>query len=390
MSRQTPIYLDYQATTPVASEVLEAMLPYFSEVFGNAASKTHVFGWKAQAAVEVATEHLAGLLQVEPETLIHTSGATESNNLALLGVARAWRGQGDHLVTVATEHKAVLDPCKQLEKEGFSVTYLGVNEQGHLDLQGLRQALTPKTLLVSVMAANNEIGTLAPLKKISEITREAGVLLHSDGAQMLGKLPLHPKELGVDLLSLSAHKFYGPKGVGALYVAKGRPTHSLKPILWGGGHQGGLRSGTLNVPGIVGLGRAAQLAGQEMEGEAERQAELRHALLQEMKKKIPEIWVNGDLEQRLPGNLNVGFKGVASDKLLMAVKDLALSAGSACTSDRPEPSHVLKALGLSDEAVHSSIRIGLGRQTTLEEVQMGVERLVQAVAEIRAQEGIDF
>jgi cysteine desulfurase len=240
------------------------------------------------------------------------------------------------------------------------------------------------------MAANNEIGTLAPLKKVSEITQEAGVLLHSDGAQLVGKLPIHPKELGVDLLSLSAHKLYGPKGVGALYVAQGRPSHSLKPILWGGGHQGGLRSGTLNVPGIVGLGRAAQLAQQEMEAEAKRQAGLRDQLWQGMQAKIPEIWVNGDLERRLPGNLNVGFAGVASDKLLMAVKDIALSAGSACTSDRPEPSHVLKALGLSDEAVHASIRMGLGRNTRAAEIPIVVERLSQAVAEIRSQEGIDF
>ncbi len=384
------IYMDHHATTPVAPEVFQAMQPYFTTDFGNAASKTHVFGWKAEAAVEVGREQVAALLGIAPESLIFTSGATESNNLALFGVARALKERGNHLITVATEHNSILDPCRALEEEGFRVTYLPVNSKGHLDLNALKDSLTPQTLLVSVMAANNEIGTLAPMKEIAAMTREAGVLLHSDAAQAVGKVPLPVEEWGVDLMSFTAHKFYGPKGIGALYVALRRPAIPLKPLIWGGGHERGMRSGTLNVPGMVGMGRAAQLAQDALEAAGKRVAKLRDELWQGLQNKIPHISINGDTEQRLPGNLNICFQGVPSEKLLMALKEIALSAGSACTSDKPQPSHVLKALGMDDAAVRSSIRFGLGRTNTAEEVAYTVNRVAEAVAEIRAQEGIDF
>lgn len=390
MSQQPLIYLDHQATTPVAPEVLEAMLPYFSQNFGNAASKSHVFGWKAQAAVEVGAEQLAALLHVPPETLIFTSGATESNNLALFGVARGLRQKGNHLITVVTEHKAVLDPCRALEAEGFAITYLPVDAMGRIDLKALEAAITSRTILISVMAANNEIGTLAPLQAIAAVARRSGVLFHSDAAQAVGKIPLDLQETGIDLLSLSAHKFYGPKGVGALYVAERSPAIPLQPLIWGGGHQHGLRSGTLNVPGIVGMGKAAALAQSLMSSEAGRLSQLRECLWEGLQEKIPRIQLNGDLEGRLPGNLNVCFTGVSSDKLLMELKEIALSAGSACTSERPEPSHVLKALGLSDGEVRASIRFGLGRANTAQEVEYTVDRITRAVAAIRAQEGIAF
>jgi len=383
MPVKTPIYMDHNATTPVAPEVFEAMRPFFVEQFGNAASRTHPFGWAAASAVEAARAQVAGLIGAKPEEIVFTSGATEADNLALKGVAAAYRPQGTHLVTCKIEHHAVLDSCKRLEKEGLQVTYLPVDTDGLVDPGDVAKAITPKTILVSIMQANNEIGTIQPLAEIGRICRERGVLLHSDAVQAVGKIRCHVDELHVDLLSITAHKMYGPKGVGALYVRTGKPRVKLVAQMDGGGHEKGRRSGTLNVPGIVGLGKACELSGQVMAAEAECLTALRERLREGIVSRIPRVHLNGHAAKRLPGNLNLSFEGVEGESLLMSLKDVAVSSGSACTSDSLEPSYVLRALGLPNGLAHTSIRFGLGRGTTPEEVDYVVNRLAEEVARLR-------
>jgi cysteine desulfurase len=378
-----PIYMDGQATTPVDPRVLEAMLPYFTERFGNAASRHHRHGWEAEAAVDRAREQVARLIGAAPREIVFTSGATESNNLALKGVAEFHRERGDHLLTQATEHKAVLDPCRALERRGLRIGILPVDRQGRVDPGQLGGALGERTLLVSVMAANNEIGTLQPIREIGRICKEKGVLFHTDAAQAAGKIRLDVTELGVDLLSLSAHKLYGPKGVGVLYVRGRNPRVRLAPQLDGGGHERGLRSGTLNVPGIVGLGEACAIAQAEMATEAERVGGLRDRLLRGILSRLDGVTLNGHPEERLPGNLHLSFSGVEGELLLLALREIALSSGSACTSASVEPSHVLRALGVSDTAAHSSLRFGLGRFNTEEEADFTADRVVQEVKRLR-------
>jgi len=381
---QLPIYLDNHSTTKLDQRVLEAMLPYFADKFGNASSRNHCFGWEAEAAVDEARAEIARLIGASsPKEIIFTSGATESDNLAIKGVAEASQEKGNHIVTCATEHRAVLDSCKSLERRGFSVTYLPVERDGSLMLERLSAAITEKTVLVSLMAANNEIGTIYPVKEIGQIAKERGVIFHSDGAQAVGKIPLDVEEMGIDLLSISAHKMYGPKGVGALYVRSKRPKVRLMPVIDGGGHEQGLRSGTLNVPGIVGFGKACQIARQELSQEAERLMDLRERLKEGILSRLNEIYVNGDLVRRLPGNMNLSFAHVEGESLMMALKDIALSSGSACTSASLEPSHVLRALKLRDDLVHSSIRFGIGRFNTQEEIDYTVERVTQEVTRLR-------
>jgi len=385
MAPRAPIYLDHHATTPTDARVVEAMLPYFAQEFGNAASHTHAYGWRAEAAVELARESLArGLGAGDPREIVFTSGATESNNLALLGAAEAQRGRRNHLVALATEHSSVLDPLRALARRGFELTEVPVAGSGLVDPDDVARSLTDRTVLVSVMWANNEIGVLQPIEAIARRCRERGVLLHCDAAQAVGKVPLDAAASGVDLLSLTAHKLYGPKGVGALYVRPGRPRVRLEPILFGGGHEGGLRSGTLPVPLIVGFARALELALAGRADEAKRIAWLRDHLLDRLHACLAGVFVNGDLERRLPGNLNVGFEGVSADALMAGLPELALSAGSACSSARPEPSHVLKALGLPDDAVKASIRVGLGRTNTLEEIDAAADRMIAEVSALRA------
>jgi cysteine desulfurase len=378
-----PIYMDCHATTPVDPRVLDAMLPFFKERFGNAASRNHSFGWQAEEAVEAARKQIAELIGATAREIIITSGATESDNLAIKGAARMYREKGDHIITVVTEHKAVLDTCKHLQKEGFQVTYLPVNRDGLIDLDRLRDAITAKTILISVMAANNEIGVLQPVAEIGRIARERGVLFHTDAVQSAGKVPFDVESMNVDMASLSAHKMYGPKGVGALYVRRRNPRVLLEPIIDGGGHERGMRSGTLNVPGIVGMGRASAIARAGMAEEAARVASLRDRLLAGMRSGLDEIFVNGSMEHRLPGNLNVSFAYVEGESLLMGVSDVAVSSGSACTSATLEPSYVLKALGVGDDLAHSSIRFGLGRFNTEEEVDYVAGKMVQVVTRLR-------
>ncbi len=387
MPVKLPIYMDHHATTPVAPEVFEAMRPYFVEQFGNAASRTHAFGWAAEAAVEAARAQVADLIGCKPIEVVFTSGATESDNLAVKGVAQAYREKGNHLITSQIEHHAVLDSCRRLEKEGFQVTYLPVSRDGLVDPADVARAITPKTILVSIMLANNEIGTIQPLAEIGRICRERGVLLHSDAVQGVGKIPVHVDALGVDLLSLTAHKMYGPKGVGALYVRMGKPRVKLVAQMDGGGHERGRRSGTLNVPGIVGLGKACELAGRIMTAEAERLTALRERLWAGIRGRLDRVHLNGHARLRLPGNLNVSFGGVDGESLLLSLKDVAVSSGSACTSASMEPSHVLKALGLDDALAHTSLRFGLGRGNTEEEVEYVIERLAEQVTRLRAMSG---
>ena len=378
------IYLDHHATTPTDPRVLEAMLPYFDRDFGNAASRTHAFGWRAEAAVDVARESIARAIGAsDPREIVFTSGATESNNLALLGVARAGRARGDHLVTLAIEHSSVLEPCEALVREGFSVTVVPVDRDGRVAPEAVAAAITPRTLLVSTGWANGETGTLQPIAAIARVCRERGVPLHSDAAQALGKVPVQV-DAGVDLLSLSAHKLYGPKGVGALWIRSGRPRIRIEPLLFGGGHENGLRPGTLPVPGIVGFGRAVEIAVAEREVEAARLLALRERMLARLCEALAGVSLNGHASERLPGNLNVAFESIEADALLASLRDLALSTGSACSSARPEPSHVLVALGLPDAAVRSSIRIGLGRTTTAGQVDLATEHIVAAVRSLRA------
>jgi cysteine desulfurase len=385
MAIKIPIYLDNQATTATDPRVLATMLPYFTEKFGNSASKNHVFGWEAEAAVDVAREQVAKLIGARsPREIVFTSGATESDNLAIKGVAESYVDRGNHIVTCVTEHKAVLDSCKVLEKRGFRVTYLPVNKDGMIDPGRLSDALTDKTVLVSLMAANNEIGTIQPIKEIGRIAKARGILFHTDATQAVGKLPIDVEEMGIDLLSLTAHKLYGPKGVGALYVRSSKPRVRLGSMIDGGGHERGMRSGTLNVPGIVGLGACCELAHETMNAEGERLTALRERLRHGLFSQLDQVYVNGHPLDRLPGNLNVSFAYVEGESLLMALKEIAVSTGSACTSASLEPSYVLKAIGLDDELAHSSIRFGLGRFNNEEEIDYTVRRVVEEVRRLRA------
>jgi cysteine desulfurase len=378
-----PVYLDYHATTPVDARVLEAMLPYFSEEFGNPASRQHAYGWKAEEAVENARAQVAALIGASPREVVFTSGATESNNLALKGCVDALRDRGDHLITVATEHKSVLDSCKRLEAQGWRVTRLGVDRDGLVDLEALRQALSSKTVLVSVMTANNEIGVLQPMAEIARLVHEAGALLHTDAAQAAGKVPTDVNVSGVDLLSLTGHKYYGPKGAGALYVRRQKPKIQLGCQIDGGGHENGLRSGTLNVPGIVGLGKAAEICAREMPEESVRLAALRDRLLAGLRANLDGVRVNGSMSQRLPHNLHVSFDSVDGEGLLMALGDLAVSTGSACSSGSQAPSHVLEAIGAVGEASGAVVRFGLGRGTTEPHIQFAIDRLTTVVSSLR-------
>ncbi len=379
-----PIYLDHHSTTPCDTRVVDAMAPYWTREFGNAASRTHAFGWRAGEAVESAREEVARLIGADAREIVFTSGATESNNLALLGAARAARERGDHIVTCQTEHRAVLDPLLALQKEGFRVTRLAVDAEGLVDVDDLRAALDRRTILVSIMHVNNEIGVVQPLEEIGRITREHGVLFHSDAAQSVGKLPVQVDRLGVDLLSLSAHKLYGPKGIGALYVRRRRPALRLAPILHGGGHERGLRSGTLPVPLCVGLGRACQIAGQESETDAKHVARLRDQLWRRLSTELEEVWLNGHPERRVAGNLNASFIGLEAQALLVALGEVALSSGSACTSAQPQPSHVIRALGGGAARALGAVRFGIGRSNREDEIDAVAGMLVEQVGRIRA------
>jgi cysteine desulfurase len=392
-----PIYMDYHATTPVDPRVLDAMLPYFREDFGNAASKSHAFGWRAEEAVEAARQEVADLIGASPKEIVFTSGATESDNLAIKGAAHFYKDKGRHLVTVKTEHKAVLDSMHRLEREGFEVTYLPVGRDGLVDPAAVAAALRPDTILVSVMHANNEVGVVQPIEEIGRLTRAKGIAFHCDAVQSAGKIPFDVERMNVDLAALSAHKMYGPKGVGALYVRR-KPRVRLIAELDGGGHERGYRSGTLNVPGIVGLGKACALARAELADEAGRVLRLREKLRHALERGLDLVTVNGSLERRLPGNLNMSFAYVEGEALMMAVKDVAVSSGSACTSASLEPSYVLKAMGVGDDLAHSSIRFGLGRFTTEEEVDHVADLVVAKVKKLRdmsplyemVKEGVDL
>lgn len=393
-----PIYLDNNATTPMDPRVLEAMLPYFTEKFGNAASRNHAFGWQAEEAVDYAREQIAKLINANEKEIVFTSGATESINLAIKGVAEMYEKKGDHIITVVTEHKAVLDSCKHLERLGKKVTYLPVNKEGLIDLNQLADAITDKTILVSVMYANNEIGTIQNIREISKIVRSKGALFMTDATQAAGKIPVDVEADGIDLLAMSGHKIYGPKGVGALYVRRKNPRVKVTAQMDGGGHERGMRSGTLNVTGAVGLGKACEIAMQEMPEESKRLAKLRDKLENTLISTIEEAYVNGSKEHRLPHVSNISFAYVEGEGLMMGVKNIAVSSGSACTSASLEPSYVLKALGVNDELAHSSIRFGLGRFTTEEEIDYTIPYVQQAVAKLREvsplwemfKEGIDL
>ncbi len=393
-----PIYMDNNATTRTDPRVVEAMLPYFTEIYGNAASRNHAFGWAAEEAVEEARSQIAALIGATDKEIIFTSGATESNNLAIKGVAAMYRKKGNHLITVATEHKAVIDPCKRLERDGFQVTFLPVDHDGRVSADQVAQALTDKTILVSIMAANNEIGTVHPIKEIGQLCKQKGILFHTDAVQAVGKIPIDVEEMGIDLLSLTAHKIYGPKGIGALYVRRKNPRVRLDPLIDGGGHERGMRSGTLPVPGIVGFGVACDLARKEMPTESPRLLQLREKLRLGITGQLEDVHLNGHPTERLPGNLNLSFAFVEGEGLMMGMKDVAVSSGSACTSASLEPSYVLKALGVGDELAHSSIRFGLGRFSTEEEVDYVIDHVVSAVRKLREmsplyemhKEGIDL
>jgi cysteine desulfurase len=379
-----PVYLDHHATTPVDARVLEAMLPFFGPKFGNAASRGHSFGWEAETAVELARKRVADLAGAAPREMVFTSGATESDNLALKGTIEAYRSKGNHLVTMATEHKAVLDAARRLERQGCRLTVLPPRRDGLLSLDRLREAILPETVLVSVMLANNEIGVIQPVREIGAICRERGVLFHCDAAQAFGKVPIHVEADHIDLMSVSAHKMYGPKGIGALYVRRRNPLVQLAAQMDGGGHEFGMRAGTLNVPAIVGFGEACAICAREMAEEAVRLAALRDRLRTGIEAGLDRVYVNGSMEHRLPGNLNMSFAGVSGDSLLMSLPDVALSTGSACTSATVESSYVLKALGVGDDLSHSSLRFGLGRLNTAEEVDYVARRVVEAVRRLRA------
>jgi cysteine desulfurase len=379
---QLPIYLDNNATTPMDPRVLEAMLPYFNEKFGNAASRNHPFGWAAEEGVDYAREQISKLINCSEKEIIFTSGATESNNLAIKGVFEMYAAKGNHIITATTEHKAVLDTCAHLEKLGASITYLEVKADGLIDLNELSNAITDKTILVSIMYGNNEIGVIQPMKEIAAITRSKGVLLHTDATQTVGKIPVDVEADGIDLLSFTAHKMYGPKGVGALYVRRKNPRVKVTAQMDGGGHERGMRSGTLNVPGIVGFGKACEIAMQDMEKDTIRLSAMRNRLEKSLI-ELEEAYINGNTDHRLPHVTNISFKYVEGEGLMMAMKDLAVSSGSACTSASLEPSYVLKSLGLNDDLAHSSIRFGLGRFTTDEEIDYAIECTKKAVTKLR-------
>jgi cysteine desulfurase len=393
-----PIYMDNHATSPIDPRVLEAMMPYLTGIFGNAASRNHSFGWEAEGAVEKAREQVAKLIGATAKEIIFTSGSTESNNLALKGIAEMYRERGNHIITQVTEHKAVLDTCKRLEKSGYRVTYLPVKADGLIDLEDLKRAFDEKTILVSIMFANNEIGVVQPVAEIGKLCRERNVIFHTDGVQAVGKIPVDVNSMNIDVLSLTAHKIYGPKGVGALYVRRRNPRVQISEQINGGGHERGMRSGTLNVPGIVGLGKACEIAGQEMASEGERLRKLRDKLKAKLEGSLDYIHVNGSMEHRLPNNLNISFVYVEGESLLMGINDVAVSSGSACTSATLEPSYVLKALGLGDDVAHSSIRFGLGRFNTEAEVDYVADKVIDIVKKLRelsplyemVKEGIDI
>ena len=392
-----PIYMDNHATTPVDPRVLDAMLPYFREQFGNAASRNHPFGWKAEEAVEKSRKQIASLIGAQAKEIIFTSGATESDNLAIKGVAQMYGEKGRHIITCLTEHKAVLDSSKHLEKDGYRITWLPVGSSGQIDLERLQAAITEETILITLMAANNETGVLHPIREIGRIAHERGILFHCDGVQAVGKVPLNVIDDNIDMLSISAHKMYGPKGVGALYVRRRNPRVQLTAQMDGGGHERGMRSGTLNVPGIVGLGEACAIAEREMAAESVRLAALRDRLRAKLEANLDEVHINGTMEHRLPNNLSMSFAYVEGESLLMGINDVAVSSGSACTSATLEPSYVLKAMGAGDELAHSSIRFGLGRFNTEEEVDYVAARVTEVVRKLRelsplyemAKEGID-
>ena len=398
MAVKLPIYMDNHATTPMDPRVLQAMLPYFTEKFGNAASRNHSFGWAGEEAVETARQQIASLINATAKEIIFTSGATESDNLMIKGVAEMYREKGNHIITQAIEHKAVLDTCKRLEKNGYEVTYLPVQRDGRVNPEDVRKAIKPTTILITVMYANNEIGVINPVAEIGKIAKEHGIIFAVDGVQAVGKIPVDVSKDNIDLLAISGHKIYGPKGVGALYVRRRNPRVQISAIIDGGGHERGMRSGTLNVTGIVGLGKACELSQQEMAQEAERVSKLRDRLKVGLEAKLDEVYINGSLEHRLPNNLNMSFAYVEGESLLMGINDVAVSSGSACTSATLEPSYVLKALGVGEDLAHTSIRFGLGRFTTEEEVDYVIDKMVQVVTKLRelsplyemAKEGIDI
>jgi cysteine desulfurase len=398
MAVKLPIYMDNHATTPVDPRVVDAMLPYFTERFGNAASRNHSFGWAGEEAVENARAQVASLIGATPKEIIFTSGATESDNLMIKGVAEMYREKGNHIITQAIEHKAVLDTCKRLEKYGYEVTYLPVQRDGRVNPEDVRKAITPKTILITIMYANNEIGIINPIAEIGKIAKEHGIIFAVDGVQAVGKIPVDVQKDNIDLLSISAHKIYGPKGVGALYVRRRNPRVQLSAIIDGGGHERGMRSGTLNVTGIIGLGKACELAQQEMPEESKKMRALRDRLRAGLEAKLDEVYINGSMEHRLPNNLNMSFAYVEGESLLMGINDVAVSSGSACTSATLEPSYVLKALGVGEDLAHTSIRFGLGRFNTEEEVDYVTDKMVQVVTKLRelsplyemAKEGIDI
>jgi cysteine desulfurase len=381
--RPNPVYLDNHATTRTDPRVVEAMIPYFTELYGNSASVSHRFGWAAAEAVERAREQVARAIGAETREIVFTSGATESNNLAVKGAARASRRRGNHLVTCVAEHKAILDPIKRLAREGWETTIVPCDEYGRISAQSVAAALTDRTVLVSIMAANNEVGTINPIAEIGRLCHERGVLFHTDAAQAIGKIPLDVNSAGIDLLSLSAHKIYGPKGIGALYVRRHDPQVRLEPLVDGGGHERGLRSGTVAVPLVVGLGLAIETAVRECPDESIRILELRERLHEGIARRVPAIRLNGPPDERLPGNLNLSFADVDGEALMMAMRDVAVSSGSACSAASPEPSHVLLAMGLDEDSARASLRFGLGRFTTAEEIDFAIEAVAAAVARLR-------
>ena len=383
MPVKTPIYLDHNATTPLDARVLAAMMPYLTEHFGNSSSRSHSFGWKAEEAVEAARAQVAALIGSAAKDIVFTSGATESDNLAIKGVAQMYRQKGNHIITALTEHKAVIDSCKHLASEGFEITWLAPDAAGLIHADQVEQAITDKTILVTIMAANNEIGTINPIAAIGEVTRRRGVFFHTDATQAVGKIPVDVEAMNIDLLSLSAHKMYGPKGVGALYVRRRNPRVRLTCQIDGGGHEGGMRSGTLNTPGIVGLGAACELCRAEMPAESARLTALRDRLTHAILTRIEHTRLNGHPTQRVPNTANISMAYVEGESLMMKISDIAVSTGSACSSASLEPSYVLRAIGIPDELAHSSLRLSLGRSTTEEEIDYTVDRLVKAVKELR-------
>jgi cysteine desulfurase len=392
-----PIYLDYQSTTPTDPRVVEAMIPYFTEKFGNPHSRSHAYGWESEEAVEIARKQIADLINADPKEIIFTSGATESNNMAIKGVAKFYGDKKRHIITVATEHKCVLDACRHLEQEGFKVTYLPVQTNGLIDLELLKNSINDDTMLVSVMAINNEIGVIQPIEEIGKICREKGVFFHTDAAQAFGKIPIDVKKQNIDLMSISGHKIYGPKGIGAIYISR-KPRVRLESLINGGGQERGFRSGTLPTPLVVGLGKAAELANKEMQKDFEHIRYLSNKFYSTLKANIPNIFLNGDESKRYPGNLNISFAYVEGESLIIAIKDLAVSSGSACTSASLEPSYVLRSIGVDEDLAHTSIRFGFGRFSTEEEIEYATKCIIENIDKLRemsplwemAQEGIDL